>query len=252
MIQLWLGGKRIDSIPMLREAFSSRTVEEQIKLCRELLKKKDDFFLKWIAYCPEMRLASNHEIEQDRKAGIESLLPCRKRLEQSEDDALTEEDFEAIAQICGIEVEILKSVPLQKEPSFSKDELEKLLCQQPWYQNDYHLKDAISRIPPECLATSSDALAAIIDRGSQDGHRGVLDIYLLNVGNTLTIRNLEGLCNMRIVGYGKPMLLFSPHLRGSKLDLEDNNLRFQDLRLNCQGVDLLNTAGRRIHVDLIK
>lgn len=250
MIQLWLGGKRIDSIPLLREAFASRDEEQELALCAELLKRvRDGFFIPWLELCTETRPRSDEERKQDKSIGILLLNTFREDLLSEPDKAnLSNKAQIAIAEICGINVGIVEKAAENAENVISAKDIFAKLENLEWFQND-DVKRTLKSIPPDCLATDTDSLARNIRAASE--HRKYTDQYLLNTGSPFIIRSLDMLSNMRLVGYGDPRVHFGVVLRNKTLDLDVRNVKFESVQLKSNGVILENTRKRMNHVDWI-
>ena len=250
MIQLWLGGKRIDSIPMLREEFASRDEDGKITLCSELLKKiADGFFIPWLEFCPETRRRANdRERRQDASLGIWLLEEYREKLQtERQGEFLSAEAKDAVAKICDIDIGIVEKSGRKKVPSFSRDNLIAQLEGQEWYR-DAEVRRTIAGIAMDRLATDSSSLERIIGNAIRQSQRRFTDLYLLNTGNRFIIGNLNNLINLRLVGFGNPEVHFAARLRGDVLDMTAHNIEFKGFSLMSNGVKLINRQGRLVDV----
>ena len=247
MIQLWLDGKRIDSIPMLRETFLSRDEEGKITLCSELLEKTaNGFFILWLENCLETRVRGNGlERQQDAAIGILLLEQYRETLlKEAEPASLSAAAKEAVARICDIDVNIVEKSSVKTESWISRQELLKMLEKKDWYQKDARIKRTLENISDARLAINTSSLNRIINNTVRRHQRYFTDLYLLNIDDVFTIRDLDGLYNIRLVGFGNPIVHFSPLLRGEKIDMTKRNIKFEGFQLMPNGVELQNTENR--------
>lgn len=243
MMQLWLKGKRIDSIVMLREMFSTEDVIAQHQLCAELLAKvAAGIFIPWLERCHEARLRkSPNERAQDEAQGILDLEKCYLDLTKEQDlTSLSDVGEEALAKICNVDSILFQTTSTLKlkQDIPIKSKLHELLKGQDWYQTDANVRKSIEAIPPEFIAVDSDSLARVVTTARNLHGCTATDVYLLSIGRPFVVRNLNALRNLRLVGYGYPVLSFLPQYRGTEIDMVERNLKFVRLKVDDQGVVL--------------
>ena len=252
MMQLWIAGRRIDSIGCLRKLFSGSEGEELTALCSEVLRKASDgMFVPWLGRCFE---TCPRRGEWERSVVTEGnkidLSECRTLLERNQDwDSLSEDVAQAFAAICGVDGKSFLNATSHARKNL-KDACRHMqqIESQFWYQDDAYARRAVEGFPADRMAVDSDSLArALASADRKAGHNSV-DIYLLNIGKAFIIRDLKKLLNVRLVGYGNPFVSFSPHLRGMTLDMIDRNVKFERMDLHRQGVELFGFEGRCIEV----
>lgn len=251
MMQLWLNGKRIDSIAMLREMFFTEDIIIQHQLCTELLSKvAAGIFIPWLERCYEARLRNSpNERAQDEAQGFLDLEKCYQDLKrESVLTNLSNKGVEALAKICNVDALTFQTATTMRQNVPANDKLFELLEVQDWYQKDTKVQKSIKAISPELIATDSDSLARVVIAAGKQHSCTAIDIYLLAVGKPFVIRNLNALRNLRLVGYGYPVLSFHPQHRGMELNMKERNLKFVRLRLDDQGVLLLGRAENCIDV----
>ena len=242
MMQLWINGRRIDSITVLREMFSSEDIIIQHRLCAELISKvAAGIFIPWLERCYEARLRnSQQERAQDESQGVLDLEQCYRDLKKESDlTSLSNESVAALAKICNIDAISFQTATTQQPSIPDSDKLFELLEKQDWYQRDAKVKKSIKAISPGLIAIDSDSLARVVTTVGRQHSCDPIDIYLLSVGKPFVVRNINALRNLRLVGYGCPLLTFPPQCRGMELDMEERKLNFERLRLNGQGLVLI-------------
>ena len=246
MTQLWLNGARIDSIVMLRDMFSTEDIIIQHQLCTELLSKvAAGIFIPWLERCYEARLRkSPNERVQDEVQGVLDLEQCYLDLKkESVLTNLSNKGVEALAKICNVDVFTFQTATTLRQNVPANDKLFELLEVQDWYQKDPKAQKSIKAISPELIAIDSDSLAHVVTIVGKKHSCDATDIYLLSVGKPFVVRNIDTFRNLRLVGYGYPVLTFPPHYRGMELDMKERKLSFERLRLNGQGIVLLGREG---------
>lgn len=259
MMQLWLDGRRIDSIPQLRRAFASQDAEGRRSLFGQLLRKHAaGIFLPWLARCPEARIRQgSRESGRDAVFGALNLESARLRLEKSGTATPPDEVRDAIAKICGIDPAEMPA----EDPSPSanagrtaggggKEALATLLERQQWYHDDSRLRDFILTLPPDRIVTDTDSLKKILTRLARRNDTQMADIYLLAVeGQNIFLRNVDKLRHVRLVGYGRPIFRFSSTDYGKTLDMDAADVKFEGLVIDRQDVRVVNRGNRCIAVD---
>lgn len=249
MLQLWLNGKRIDSIRVLRDMFASSDGETREALAYELLRKTGDgIFIPWLDRCHEtfkkndgcLRLASNDLVE--------ARTVVEEKFTQGE---LSYEVAIGFAKLCGVDKDVfIAASSLNVHRGIQSSLHIKELEAQDWYQNDPQMRRAIDGIPKGCTAVDSASLAKLLSaRRPKLRGTSMADIYLLNIGKVFMIRSLTGLSHIRLVGYGNPAVRFSPYLRKETLDMVERDIKFERLNLHRQGVRLSNYEERCVEVE---
>ena len=257
MMQLWLDGRRIDSVPQLREAFAACGADGRCALFRQLLRKHSDgLFLPWLARCPEARVRQGSlERGADAVAGALNLESARLRLEKAVKDTTEEEISAALAEICGVNAAAVSAGDSMPQSKSSKAAnaiagLSALLKSQKWYRDNATLQHDIGNLNPDRIVIDSDSLKRTLSRVAKSNDRKVTDIYLLAIeGKTICLRNIGKLRNVRLVGIGNPCLHFDAIEAGKTLDMEASNVKFDGLRINTHGVGITCHSGRCVSVE---
>jgi hypothetical protein len=249
MLQLWLDGKRIDSIRVLRDVFVSCEDEAREALAYELLRKTSDgIFIPWLNRCHETFKKVEGNVLSASRSLIEPRVIIEEKFTQGE---ISDEVASSFAKLCGVEKEVFISASSMNTSRTSQSSLHrKELELQPWYQNDPQMQRAVDGIPKGSAAVDSDSLAKLLaTRRPKSRGTSTVDIYLLNIGKVFMIRSLTGLSHVRLVGYGNPAVRFSPYLRKEKLDMLERNIKFERLNLHRQGVSLIGEKERCVEVE---
>jgi hypothetical protein len=249
MLQLWLDGKRIDSIRSLRDVFASCEGEAREALACELLRKTSDgIFIPWLDRCHETFKKSDVNPSSLSGALREARVNIENKFTQGE---LSDEAAMGFAELCGVGKEVfIASSLLNVNRSIQSSPYEEKLEAQDWYKNDPQMRRAIDGIPKGCTAVDSASLAKLLSaRRPKLRGTSMADIYLLNIGKVFIIRSLTGLSHIRLVGYGNPAVRFSPYLRKETLDMVERDIKFERLNLHRQGVCLSNYEERCVEVE---
>ena len=246
MTFLWLKGRRVDSVPLLRAYLRSLDGAELREACSALLKKyREGVLAKWFARQKESRkpdsaLEAKGQGKENQNAELYLLSEC------------SPEDLEGalplLARLCDVEEDFLRElaeIALPQMGSVDPNVLQRIQ-QQPWYQEDEQVRQLLANVNLEFVVDSPEALARLAKRycvGDNTGQQTT--IYLCSTGKSdVVLADPTRYWGLRLVGCGGPAVRFGAQCRGKTLDLQTHGLIFENLTLNPQGMKL--AVGERI------
>lgn len=240
MMQLWLDGQRIDSVPLLRCFLDKHQSNEKalIRVLCELIRKYQSGQLSlWLARQSEAQAQSALVMAMSEE---KSRLPLL--LKQS--DVVDGEVLQALAELCAQEKKswaeyrshlkkILDEEPLDAMQADS--DKQRLVQNQKWYHGMHKL---FEHIDWNNVATNSESLMAILERIQTERHSGQTAVYLCDTGRNYRINQPTSLSGLRLIGCGNPSVYFASHNRGKTLNMKKQNLSFEGFVLYPQGMIL--------------
>lgn len=246
MTFLWLKGRRVDSVPLLRAYLRSLDGAELREACSALLKKyREGVLAKWFARQKESRkpdsaLEAKGQGKENQNAELYLLSDC------------SPEDLEGalplLASLCDVEEGFLKELAKTALPQMGSVDPHVLqrVQQQLWYQKDEQVRQLLANVNLEFVVDGPEALARLAQRYCDGGNSGQqTTIYLCNTGKPVVqLMDPARYRGLRVVGCGTPTVRFSARNRDKTLDLQANDLAFESLTLNPQGMRL--AVGERI------
>lgn len=246
MTFLWLKGKRVDSVSLLRAYLRSLDGAELREACSALLKKyREGVLAKWFARQKESRkpvsaLETKGQGEKNQNEALYLLSDC------------SPEDLEGalplLASLCDVEEGFLKELAETALPQMGSVDPNVLqrVQQQIWYQEDEQVRQLLDNVSLEFVVDSPEALARLAQRYCAGGNSGQqTTIYLCNTGKpVVALSDPTRYRGLRLVGCGEPTVRFGAQCRGKTLDLQIHDLTFENLTLNPQGMNL--AVGERV------
>lgn len=242
MTQLWLNGRRMDSIPLLRRFMSACQDEETLlRILGELMRKYQAGRLAgWLIRQseaqpqPALALRLNEEKTQiplllsEPQIPVEEILPALAELCAPE-KALREKYLTLLNRI--LDEALLDTLP-------GKAEKQQLIQNQAWYPS---LSKLFEHIDWDYVAADTEGLLAILQRVQQEPHSGQTAVYLCDTGKNYRIDQPLQLRRLRLIGCGRPKVYIASHNRNRKLDLVAQDLHVEGLILYRNGLILEGT-----------
>lgn len=246
MTFLWLKGRRVDSVPLLRAYLRSLDGAELREACSALLKKyREGVLTKWFARQKESRkpdsaLEAKGQGKENQNAKLYLLAD---RSPEDLDGALP-----LLARLCDVEEDFLRElaeIALPQMGSVDPHVLQRVQ-QQSWYQEDEQVRQLLANVNLEFVVDGPEALARLAQRYCDGGNsRQQTTVYLCNTGKpVVALADPTRYRGLRLVGCGDPIVRFGAQCRGKTLDLQTQDLIFENLTLNPHGMRL--AVGERI------
>lgn len=252
MTQLWLDGRRMDSIPLLRR-FMDECQEEQRsrRLLSELIKRYQSGSLSaWMTRQNEARPMSQlaqkglgvetqlHILTQTPPKPVREVLPVLADLCAQE----KEKQREYLARLEEIvEDELLDPRQLNKEK-------QELIEKQAWYSGQHSL---FAHIDWNNVAIDSMSFSSILQRIKRESPKPQTTIYLCNIGNIYMLHHPLEMQNVRLVGCGNPTVHVDSVNRQKELNMTKQELVFENFVLYRQGMILSGTTNRMNGIKVI-
>ncbi len=252
MTYLWLNGNRMDSIPLLRIYLKNCDEAARRSACSELLKKyKAGALVGWIARQEEAQPLSELLKANNRATGIQ---PSRIHELMDNPPIDTQTVLPILAELCMIDLCDMQKLldSMLDEPDEIESSIDELVKAQRWYKESKQMQELLSDVDREFVITDLTCFNMLAERYHFSDKNRVkqYSIYLCNTGNIFQLSNPCRYWNLRIVGCGTPIIRFGSQNRGQKLDMELQNIIFQDIILQLQGMILTGSEGRLPGVDL--
>lgn len=225
MQQLWLLGKRIDSIRQLRALFSAADAETVDTACLRMLEHcRSGALRQWLK-----RQGENQYLTDTQLREAVALL-------HREGEALTGDQLTgALAQLCGVPAECYQSpwmhARLRRQSDDARQRMERLR-QQGWWSEYEELFLGVTDWSLVITDNTQLQLALEALRGTGQGNP---TLYLCNTGTklyTLDLRNLRG---VTVVGIAGPRVVHRRLPEGQVIDAGAQGLVLRDLTLDCPG-----------------
>ena len=248
MTQLWLDGRRMDSIPLLRRFYEDCTEEVRRNVLRELVRKyRSGLLSRWLTHQHEARPQSKlaAALGGGKKSELEKLLQTEKT---------AEEVLSALAELCvqaegarqdclALLQEIMEDDTAEDSEQLAKKRM--LIENQAWYSG---LKPLFAHVDWNHVAVDTASFHAILLRMEEEAPAGQTTVYLCGTGSVYSIQHPLRMKKLRLVGCGDPVVRFSSLNRLKKLNMEQNELVFERFVLKTQGMELVQTDGRLIEI----
>lgn len=251
MVQLWLTkgeDRRIDTIAQLRTLFSSAEGNEQQRLCREMFKRLQSGILRgWLEQQVECCCLAKDAYD------------CRKGFFGGEANSVTDESrAEAMAWLCKIPVEVAK-LAIEESRSSDNDRKRQLVQAQSWYADNSKVRAFFANVNWDYVATDSVHLNRILEMAAREAGSSsgvsVTRIYICNVlsevggGAVFMLPSPEHLKNLRLTGFGQPIVWFHPRY-GGEFDMLAAHVSMEGVDLNPQNIHVKNERVSKEVVDV--
>lgn len=223
MQQLWLMGKRIDSIDMLRSQFAEVDEEQRDRLCVRMLEHlKAGVVRRWLNRQPTSVFLS----DQALKTSVE-LLKDGKEADQ----------YSALAVICGIPESSFSSEELHHtidKKEHAKQARMELLKKQSWWKVHSELFESVTDW--NLVVTDDAQLQTALDMLPKSGHAGNSRaiLYLCNTDANPSYRlNLRNVYHTTIIGVENPRVMHTRLPDKVFIDAKVQNISLRDFTLRC-------------------
>lgn len=220
MRQLWINGKRMDSIAILRREFTSATWDARRELCAQLTDQCLSGALgSWLERQPELDLLSEEamDLTRLRDALSSARLP----------------DPAMLSLLSGAPAACFETggeLPLQHDGKEKRQQLQKL----PWWPQASSRLQTVSDWAYVALNREQLSQAMRKHRNAQSySGEGINTIYLCNTGTEFWLDLREHNRNLRFVALGAPRVCMDPRHYLPHIDLGGQNLYFEGFDLVC-------------------
>lgn len=244
MRQLWINGKRMDSIHLLRLEFqAARQPGEREALCSQLLTQCNSGALaSWLRRQPEPWLPASEQEKQHT-------MQLKKLLEALEKEQAAGQYAALLAVLCQTgagEFEACAKTAL--EESLPKREL---LMRQPWWHDEARTLSAVPDADWGNVVLNNLQLFTAMEKHRENRGectQALLKLYLCNTGEAFLLNLGPEIKNVWFIGCGAPLVRTDPRKRLTEIDMDTQNLYFENFELYCPpGVVLKGQDSRKIN-----